>query len=234
MSETLITILQGVMDRLHFQATTYLPSLIAAGIVILGALIVAVVTRSILYRIFKGTSIDRFMRRSGVAHVIDPTGRLRATPVAAEMAYWSILAFGVLAGLSVFGTDLTSELIQRLVLTIPRLVIATLIVLAGAWLSQYLARWMLVWAFSERLPYPRRLAAAVRVMVFFIAVVVAADHLNFARTIFLAAFVIFIGGLVLTISLALGIGASGRVRDYLKDAPKRTAVKEERPLWTHL
>jgi hypothetical protein len=174
------------------------------------------------------------MRRSGVAHVIDPTGRFRATPVAAEMAYWSILAFGVLAGLSVFGTDLTSELIQRLVLTIPRLVIATLIVLAGAWLSQYLARWMLVWAFSERLPYPRRLAAAVRVMVFFIAVVVAADHLNFARTVFLTAFVILIGGLVLTISLALGIGASGRVRDYLKDAPKRAALKEERPLWTHL
>jgi hypothetical protein len=234
MSETLITILKGVMNRLHFQATTYLPSLIAAGIVILGALIVAVVTRSILYRIFKGTAIDRFMRRSGVAHVIDPTGRFRATPVAAEMAYWSILAFGVLAGLSVFGTDLTSELIQRLVLTIPRLVIATLIVLAGAWLSQYLARWMLVWAFSERLPYPRRLAAAVRVMVFFIAVVVAADHLNFARTVFLTAFVILIGGLVLTISLALGIGASGRVRDYLKDAPKRAALKEERPLWTHL
>jgi hypothetical protein len=222
------------MDRLHFQATTYLPSLIAAGIVMLGALIVAVVARFVLYRIFKGTAIDRFMRRTGVAHVIDPTGRLRAKRMAAEMAYWSILVFGVLAGLSVFGTDLTTQLIQGFVLMIPRLVIAALIVLAGAWLSQYLARWMLVWAFSERLPYPRRLGVAVRVIVFFTAVVVAADHLNFARSVFLIAFVMFVGGLVLTISLAFGIGASGRVRDYLKDAPKRTALKEDRPLWTHL
>jgi hypothetical protein len=93
---------------------------------------------------------------------------------------------------------------------------------------------MLVWAFSERLPYPRRLGVAVRVIVFFTAVVVAADHLNFARSVFLIAFVMFVGGLVLTISLAFGIGASGRVRDYLKDAPKRTALKEDRPLWTHL
>ena len=234
MSETLTTILKGVMERLQFQATTYLPSLIAAGIVIVGALIVAVVVRLIIYRIFKGTGIDRFLRRTGVAHVIHPTGRLRATPVAAETAYWSILAFGVLAGLSVFGTDVTTQLIQGFVLMIPRLVIATLIVLAGAWLSQYLARWMLVWAFSERLPYPRRLAAGVRVMVFFVAIVVAADHLNFARGVFLTAFIIFVGGLVLTISLAFGIGASGRVRGYLKDMPKRSTAKEERPLWTHL
>ena len=234
MSETLTTILRGVMDRLHFQATTYLPSLIAAVIVMLGALIVAVVARSILYRIFKGTAIDRFMRRTGVAHVIDPAGRFRASPIAGEMAYWSILAVGVLWGLSVFGTDVTSQLIQAFILMIPRLVIASLIVLAGAWLSQYLARWMLVWAFSERLPFPRRFAVAVRVIVFFTAVVVAADHLNFARSVFLTAFVMFVGGLVLAVSLAFGIGASGRVRDYLKDAPKRTAPKEERPLWTHL
>ncbi|HET9942067.1 MAG TPA: hypothetical protein VFR05_01925 [Terriglobia bacterium] len=234
MFETVTTIFRGVIDRLHFQATTYLPSLIAAGIVMLGAVIVAVVARSILYRIFKGAGIDRFMRRTGIAHVIDPTGRLRATSMAAEAAYWSILAFGVLAGLSVFGNDLTSQLIQGFVLMIPRLVIAALIVLAGAWLSQYLARWMLVWAFSERLPYPRRLAVAVRVIVFFTAIVVAADHLNFARSVFLTAFAMFAGGLVLTISLAFGIGASGRVREYLKDAPKRTSLKEKRPIWTHL
>ena len=124
MSETLTTILTGVMDRLNFQATTYLPSLIAAGIVMLGALILAIVARSILYRLFKGTAIDRFMRRTGVAQVIAPGGRLRATPVAAEMTYWSILAFGILAGLSVFDTDLTTSLIQTFVFTIPRLVIA--------------------------------------------------------------------------------------------------------------
>jgi hypothetical protein len=234
MSETLTLILKGVLDRLQFQATTYLPSLIAAGIVILGALLTAVVVRRILYRIFKGAAIDRFMRRTGMAHVIDPSGRLRATPVAAEIAYWGILTFGILAGLSVFGTDLTSQLIQTFVLLIPRLVVAALIVLVGAWLSQYLGRCMLVWAFGEDLPYPRRLAAGVRVMVLFVSIVVAADHLNFARNVFLTAFIIVVGGLVLASSLAFGIGASGRVRGYLKEGARRKTSQEERPLWTHL
>ena len=74
MSETLTTILKGVLDRLQFQATTYLPSLIAAGIVILGSVLIAAVVRRVLYRIFKGAAIDRFMRRTGFAHLIDPSG----------------------------------------------------------------------------------------------------------------------------------------------------------------
>ena len=234
MSETITAILEGVLDRLQFQATTYLPSLIAAFIVIVLALCLSVATRRVLYRIFKGAAIDRLMRRSGVAHILDPSGRLRATTIVAEIAYWSILAFGILAGLSVFGTDLTAQLIQTFVLLIPRLVIAAVIVLAGAWLSHYLARCTLVWAFGEQLPHPRRLAAAVRVMVFFVATVVASDHLDFARNVFLTAFVILLGGLVLAVSLALGIGASSRVRGYLKEAPKRTTSQEERSLWTHL
>jgi hypothetical protein len=235
MSETLTLILKGVVDRLRLQATTYLPSLIAASIVILGALVMATIARRVLYRIFKGAAIDRFLRRTGLAHLIDPSGGLRATRVAAEGAYWSILTIGVLAGLSVFGTDLTTQLIQSFVFLIPRLVIASLIILGGVWLSHYLARATLVWAFNENLPYPRRLATGVRVMVVFVAIVVASDHLDFARNVFLTAFIIFVGGLVLSVSLAVGIGASGRVRGYLKTKPKPgTDREEERSLWHHL
>ncbi|MND00368.1 hypothetical protein D3C83_189540 [compost metagenome] len=75
----------------------------------------------------------------------------------------------MLAGLSVFGTDITSQLIQGFIFLIPRLVIAAAIILGGVWLSQYLARCMLVWAFNENLPHPRRLAVAVRIMAIFIS-----------------------------------------------------------------
>jgi spore coat protein U-like protein len=116
---------------------------------------------------------------------------------------------------------------------IPKLVIAGLIILAGVWLSQYLARCTVVWAFNENLPYPRRLALAVRLIVMFVAVVVAADHLDFARNVFLASFIILAGGLVLTTSLAVGLSASRGLGRYLEERDK-TSNESERSLWSHL
>jgi hypothetical protein len=238
MPEALTTIFKGVWDRLQHEALTYLPPLIAAAIVVFGASIVAVVLRRILYRIAKGAALHRFLRRSGVAHLIDPSGQLRKTNMVAEVAYWSVLTVGMLVGLSVFGTDLTSQLIQTFISLIPRLVIAGAIVLGGVWLGQYLSRCALVWAFDEGLPHPRRVAVAVRIIVQFVAIVVAADHLNFARSVFLTAFIILAGGLALSVSLAVGIGGSGRIREYLQqNNQQREREREnagERSMWSHL
>jgi hypothetical protein len=236
MPEALATILKGVWDRLQHEAITYLPPLIAAAIVVLGASIIAVVARRVLYRIAKGVSLHRFLRRSGVAHLIDPSGQLRTTNMVAEITYWTILTVGMLVALSVFGTDLTSQLIQTFISLIPRLVIAGAIVLGGVWLGQYLSRCALVWAFDEGLPHPRRLAVAVRVVVQFVAIVVAADHLNFARSVFLTAFIILAGGLALTASLAVGLGGSARIREYLQQQKGQRDLEKngERSMWSHL
>jgi hypothetical protein len=109
------------------------------------------------------------------------------------------------------------------------------ILLAGAWLGQYLGRSMLVWAVNENFPSPRRLAAVVRILIMFVAVVVAADNLDFARSVFLAAFIIFVGGAVLAASLAIGLGrGTGTVQRFLEDKRERAVEAGDRSLWSHL
>ena len=234
MVETLRRILDGVLDRLHSQVTTHLPSLLAALIVVLGAWLIALVARWVLYRIFKGPAIDKFLRQSGVAFMLDRSGRVRATRLVAETVFWAILLTGLLTGLSVFNTDLTTQMTQSFVFLLPKLVVAGLILLAGAWLSQYLGRGMLVWAVNEDFPSPRRLAAVVRIIIMFVAVVVAADQLNFARGVFLAAFIILLGGAALAASLAIGLGAGGGLRRYLEERKAQSEESGERSLWSHL
>ena len=230
MIEMLRVILHEAMVRLEQHTTLWLPSLLAASILVIGALATATFVRWLIYRIFKGLAIDRFLRQTGVAFIVDRSGRLRATRLVAEAAYWSLLLTGILIGLSVFNTDLTTQIVQGFVFLLPKLVVAGLILIAGAWLSQYLGRSVLVWAVDENLPSPRKLAAATRVVLMFVAVVVAADQLNFARSVFLAAFMILVGGAVLAASLALGLGAGARVRTYLEERKP----EEERSLWSHL
>ncbi len=227
-------ILQGVLDRLQREITMYLPSTLAAIILILGAYVLAVFVRWLVYRVFKGLAIDRFLRHSGVAFMLDPSGRVRATRLVGSIAYWGILLGGVLLGISVFDTDLTTQITQKIIFLLPKLVVAGVILLAGVWLSQYLGRSMLVWAVNESLPAPRRLAMAVRLVILFVAVVVAADQLDFARSVFLAAFIILVGGAVLAASLAIGLGAGAGVRRYIEQSQERSEESAERSLWNHL
>lgn len=235
MIETMRVVLEGVWQHLRYQMTTYLPPLLAAAIIVVGAYLVALLVRWLIYHIFKGVAVDRFLRRSGLAFMIDSSGRLRATRLVAETAYWGILVIGLLTGLSVFNTNLTNQMTEQFVLMLPRLVVAGIILLAGMWLSQYLGRSALVWAVNEGLPRPRRLAGAVRLVIMFVAVVAASDHLNFARNVFLAAFLILLGGAVLALSLALGLGARDTVGRYLESKqPGEGERTEERSLWNHL
>jgi hypothetical protein len=234
MIETLQKVLEGVLDRLKYQTTTYLPSLLAALIILLGAYVAAVLARWLLTKIFKGIAVDRFLRRSGLAFMLDRSGRLRATRLVSEAAYWLILLAGFLTGLSVFDTDLTTQMTQSFVFLLPKIVVAGLILLAGVWLGQYFGRGTLVWAVNEGVPSPRKLAGAVRIVVMFVAVVVAADQLNFARGVFLAAFIILMGGAVLAVSLALGLGGKDAAKRYFQEKAETSGEGAERSLWTHL
>jgi hypothetical protein len=70
-------------------------------------------------------------------------------------------------------------------------------------------------------------------LIVFVAVVVAADHLNFARTVFLAAFLLVVGGLVLAGSIALGLSAHEALKRRLAE-PAHSGDGEEKSLWNHL
>ena len=135
MIELLKQVLNGSLERLKQQVTVYLPALLAALTLVLAAYLSAILVRWVIYRIFKGMTIDKFLRRSGIAFIVDSSGRLRATRLVAETVYWCILLSGVLAGVNVFGTELTTQIIDGFVLLLPKLAIAGVILLAGAWLG---------------------------------------------------------------------------------------------------
>jgi small-conductance mechanosensitive channel len=234
MIETMRVVLEALLGRLRYEITTYLPAVLAALVILLGAYLAALVARWVLNRIFKGVAADRFLRRSGLAFLLDGSGRLRATRIVAETVYWLILLAGFLTALSAFNTDLTTQMLHNFVLLIPKLAVAGVILLAGFWSGHYLGRSALVWSVNENLPHPRRIAGAVRVVIMFVAVVAAADYLDFARSVFLAAFVILLGGAALATSLALGLGGRDAARRYLEDKAPRSEEERPRSLWNHL
>ena len=231
---TLQKIIEDAIERLSAQLIAYLPPLLAAVVILAGAWIGATVMRWLFNRIFKGIELDRWLRRSGVSMVLDPSGRIRAAHVVGRFVYWGVLAVGLLTALNAFNTQLTSKMVEGAIMLLPRVGGAVVIVLAGMWLAQFLGRGALVWAVNEEIPSPRRIATAVRVLVMFVAVVVASDYLHFAEHVFLAAFILGAGAAALAGGLAVGLSAHDALSRYLCDRAARTEERAERSLWTHL
>jgi hypothetical protein len=239
MVDTLREIIRGALERLTLQLRTDLPPFLAALIILAAAFAAAWFCRWLVTRIFKGIEVDRWLRRSGLPEVLHLSGHMRTSRIAARAAFWSVLVVGFLLAINVFGSQFTSHIVESAVLLLPRIVMGGAIVLGGLWMAQYLGRGTLIWAVNEDLPSPRKLAMAVRSMVTFAAVVIAAEIVNFAPAVFFAAFVLVVGGIVLTASLALGLGARDTVRRYLERRETAPAQHNGEPsgvrsLWEHL
>ena len=227
-------ILRAALERLSFTLQTYLPPLLACIAIILASLLLAVLARWVVNRLFRGTGLDRFLHQSGISNMFGRSGRVRTSALVSGAAYWIILILGFLTGISVFATDLTTRTVEAIVVLMPKVVAAAAILLLAAWLAQYLSRSALIWASNEGIPSPRRLAGAIRVIVMFVGIVVAADYLNFARSVFLAAFIILVGGAVLAGSIALGLGARLAVQRHLQRDDTQSEGEAEKSLWSHL
>lgn len=226
-------IIEQSLRRLAETANTYVPPILAGAVILLAAWAIATVLRALLVRVTRTARLDRFLVESGLCTALGRTRPLEAAPLVAGVIYWLVLLIGLLTALNAFNTALTTRIVQGVVFLLPKLAAAALIVLAGIWLGQFLGRSALVWAVNEGLPHPRKLAAAVRTLVVFVAVVVAADHLNFARTVFLAAFLLVVGGLVLAGSIAVGLSAHEALKRHFGEATASRG-RDEQSLWNHL
>ena len=234
MIATLQQVLERALDTLVRQVTLYLPPLLAGLTILLAAYLLARLARWLIIRTFTGAALDRFLRDTGLTSILVRTRGIESARVVAHTVYWGILIAGLLTALNAFDTQLTSRMVEAVVLAFPKLATAALILLAGAWLAQYLGRTVLVWACNEDLPHPRRWTAAVRTAIGLISVVVAADMLNFARNVFLAAFIILAGGAVLAASLALGLGGRAAAERYFLHHDTDAAGASDEALWKHL
>ncbi len=224
-------IMRQTLDKIASQILVYAPGLLAALFVLAVAFILAKSVRWIILRIFKGITLDRFLRKTGLATNLE---KIKTPRLAAQTAFWLILGSGFLVALSSFDSTLTTRIIETAVFLFPKVLVAAAIIVVSAWLGRYFGRSILVWAVNENLPEPRKLAAAVRVLFLFGGVVAAADHLDFARSVFLSAFILVLGGVVLAAGLALGLNGREILRRYLHSDKPSPGEEEDRPIWKHL
>jgi hypothetical protein len=201
----------------------FLPGALVFVVLLFVALVFAVVLRYALQRVLTGLEFDRRAELLGISLATwTPSGSV--TALIASAAYWTVLAIGLLVGLTALDAALPSQFAVSVLQYVPHLLAALLILIAGGVVARFLAHAVLVGAVNMGVQYARALSLLVKWLVLIVAAAMALDHVGIGRTVLLLAFGILFGGVVLAGALAVGLGA----RDAVSRALEQTLREQKR------
>lgn len=145
--------------------------------------------------------------------------------------FWIGIFLGLVLGIASFDAAYTpsTHFAAELYPYLTHIVSAVLILLAGTIVARFLARSVLIGAVNMNLQYARLLSQGVKWLVLVLAVAMALEHLQIGGAIVGLAFGILFGGIVLALSLAIGLGSKEIVSRSLEQ-DVRPPVEPTRPV----
>lgn len=217
--------LTDLLQRIYGFALNLLTMLL---ILIIGLLAAWVVKRG-LQSLLQATKFDRFGHRVGFSDALKRAA-IRGTPtsVVTALVYWVIIFSFLMLALYALQVEALDRLINDFFVFLPRLVAALVILFGGHLLSLFLARTVLVWAVNAGLQFARLLALGVQVLVLFFFVAVALTQLRIGSGIIVATFSILLGGVVLALAIAFGLGGRDLAKELLENQFGRARPEAEK------
>lgn len=199
-----------------------LPGVLALLVAVLLSVLLAWLAGTIVRRTLRGIGFDERLTAWGAMDLPGWTTTRSPTLVAARAVSWTIIVIGVLIGIAAFDTTLTSSLVFHVFGSIPNIFTAIVLLVIGHFLARFLSRGVLIGAVNMNLPYAGLLGLGVRWLVLVLTTAMALDHLGIGGSIVSLAFGILFGGIVLALSLAVGLGSKDMVARSLEREMTRT------------
>lgn len=225
--QTKSTFLEGIARAVQAVARL-IPGLLVMSLLLLVSAVAALLAALLVRRLGQRLDADRRLREWGMAAPAQ-AGRLGPTRLAARLAAWAVVALGFVVGLNVFESSATSALALRLLDYVPHALVGLVIFLAGVAAARALERNILIGAVNMGLHSARLLGLGARWLLLILASAMALEHLGVGGTILTAAFTILFGGIVLSLSLAVGLGARDLVARSLERRLQDQSERRDTP-----
>lgn len=196
-----------------------LPGLVAFVIAVLLSTLLGWLFAGIVRRALRSLDFDQRSVEWGVADLSDWAPSHSPTLLVSRLVFWTMVLLGVLVGIAALDATLTSRMVVQVAGALPNLLTALLLLLVGQVLARFLSRSVLIGAVNMNVEYARFLSIGVKWLVLVLSTAMALDHLGIAGRIVGLAFGILFGGIVLTLSLAVGLGSKDLVTRSLERDP---------------
>lgn len=213
--------LQQSMERVFEQIAMLLPGVFAFIVAILIFVGIAWLAAWVTRQVLGWVRFDERMTRSSTK-IAEWSPTYTPTLLVTRVVFWSFVLIGLLVGVSAFAAGSSEPAVSDAIFDyVPRILGAALLLVVGNIVARFVSRSVLIAAVNMNLDYARLLSIGVKWMVLVLTWAMVLDHLNLGRGIVDMAFGILFGGIVLSLSLAVGLGS----RDLVSRSLEREAAK---------
>jgi len=225
---------QALVDsttRFLTRFANFLPGFAALIVALLVSFLLAWILAAIVRRVLASLHFDERLGRWGFASLAEWSPMSSPTRLISRSIAALVIVSGLLIGIAAFDFEWTYLLVQNIFAYIPNVLAALLVLLIGNVIARFLARSVLIGAVNLNVQYARFLSVGVKWIVIVLAFAMALEHLRIAPGIVELAFGILFGGIVLTLSLAVGLSSKDFIAKSLeRDVKKASSEPVEDPL----
>lgn len=189
------------------EVSQYLPSLLAAGVVLLVGWIVARIARKMAVKILRLLRVDVLAEKVGIEDFL-LQGSVRYTTVTllASIVYWLIMFTVILAALNSLGMQSAASLFNRVLLFIPNVIVAVLVLMFGAFFARIVRSISFTYLSNIGISGADTIGHIAQWAILLFALSIALDQLSIGGQLLLSAFQIGFGALCLAFAIAFGLG----------------------------
>ena len=202
-SEAILYSLYNALNRF----ISFLPALIGALLIVVIGWFISGLIAGLLERGLKAVGLESAVEKSGIGDFVRRSGTSMTTSgIIAALIKYSIFLIFVQAAANVLGIPQLTEIINRIILYIPNVIVAMAIIVVGSFIAQFLAGLVRSSVSELGVGNPNLLGKLTQYIVIGFSVIAAIDQLEIAPTLVNTLLIGLIGSVALAIGLAFGLG----------------------------
>jgi hypothetical protein len=200
----------------------YLPILLGALIILIVGWIVAKLIRRGVDLLLKAIRFDVMANKTGITEVLRKGDlKFTASQVVSGLVYWLIIIMVLVMTVDALGLPKASDILSSIFAYVPKVIAALLVLVVAMFLASFVSGIVRAACGNANLPKPELIAGISQWAIIIFAATIAMEELGIAPLLVGTAFNIILGGVVLALALAFGLGGKDAAARYIDELKKR-------------
>jgi len=199
------------------QMGDFLPRLAVALVVVVAGYFIAKAVRFAIARGLRAVNFNVVTERAGLDGFLRAGGiRADGTEILALLFYWLVILVALVIGFNSLGLAYITDLLSRVLLFVPRVMVSMLILAFGAYFAGFIGHTVTAYCSKVGLQDAGLLGRICQYAILIFVVLIALDQVAIGGDIIRQTFLIVLAGVVFALALAFGLGGKDWAAEMLE------------------